>query len=147
MFYEANGTPITPGNVSSTGGEVRNKPEITAADGVQTSVTGFNPFFGTSAAAPHAAAIAALVLSGNPGLPPAEVRDALINTAIDIETPGRDNFTGSGVILADKVLAYTGASPQPLARVEQPTHLTGRRRLRARPGRHRQGDAAGDQRR
>ncbi|WP_410640160.1 S8 family serine peptidase [Amycolatopsis sp. lyj-346] len=121
MFYEANGTPITPGNVSSTGGEIRNKPEITAADGVTTSVTGFNPFFGTSAAAPHAAAIAALVLSGNPGLPPAEVREALINTAIDIETPGRDNFTGAGVILADKVLAYTGASPQPLAVAKQPT--------------------------
>ncbi|WP_328615038.1 S8 family serine peptidase [Amycolatopsis sp. NBC_00355] len=121
VFYEADGTPITPGNVSSTGGEVRNKPEITAADGVQTSVTGFNPFFGTSAAAPHAGAIAALVLSGNPGLPPSEVREALINTAVDIETPGRDNVTGSGVILADKVLAYTGASPQPLAVAKQPT--------------------------
>lgn len=121
MFYEADGTPITPGNVSSTGGEVRAKPEISAADGVTTSVTGFNPFFGTSAAAPHAAAIAALVLSGNPGLPPSEVREALINTAIDIETPGRDNFTGAGVILADKVLAYTGASPQPLAVAKQPT--------------------------
>ncbi|MET8853968.1 S8 family serine peptidase [Amycolatopsis sp. NPDC004625] len=121
VFYEANGTPITPGNVSSTGGEVRNKPEITAADGVQTSVTGFNPFFGTSAAAPHAAAIAALVLSGNPGLPPSEVREALISTAVDIEKPGPDNFTGAGVILADKVLAYTGASPQPLAVAKQPT--------------------------
>ncbi|GLY41979.1 hypothetical protein Amsp01_080020 [Amycolatopsis sp. NBRC 101858] len=121
VFYEADGTPITPGNVSSTGGEVRNKPEITAADGVKTSVSGFSPFFGTSAAAPHAGAIAALVLSGNPGLPPSEVREALINTAVDIETPGRDNFTGSGVILADKVLAYTGASPQPLAVAKQPT--------------------------
>ncbi|WP_284747174.1 S8 family serine peptidase [Amycolatopsis sp. RTGN1] len=121
VFYEADGTPITPGNVSSTGGEVRNKPEITAADGVKTSVPGFSPFFGTSAAAPHAGAIAALVLSGNPGLPPSEVREALINTAVDIETPGRDNFTGSGVILADKVLAYTGASPQPLVVAKQPT--------------------------
>nr|WP_225956866.1 S8 family serine peptidase [Amycolatopsis lexingtonensis] len=121
VFYEADGTPITPGNVSSTGGEVRNKPEITAADGVTTSVTGFNPFFGTSAAAPHAAAIASLVLSGNPGLPPSEVREALINTAVDIESPGRDNYTGAGVILADKVLAYTGASPQPLAVAKQPT--------------------------
>jgi subtilisin-like proprotein convertase family protein/subtilisin family serine protease len=121
VFYEADGRPITPGNVSSTGGEVRQKPEITAADGVTTSVTGFNPFFGTSAAAPHAAAIAALVLSGNPGLPPAEVREALINTAVDIEAAGRDNLTGAGVILADKVLAYTGASPQPLAVAKQPT--------------------------
>ncbi|GAA4525830.1 S8 family serine peptidase [Amycolatopsis samaneae] len=121
MFYQADGTPITPGNVSSTGGEVRQKPEITAADGVRTSVSGFDPFFGTSAAAPHAAAIASLVLSGNPGLSTADVREALLATAVDIETPGRDNTSGAGILLADKVLAYTGASPQPLAFAKQPT--------------------------
>ncbi|WP_340688720.1 S8 family serine peptidase [Amycolatopsis coloradensis] len=121
MFYQADGTPITPGDVSGTGGEVRAKPDITAADGVSTSVTGFTTFYGTSAAAPHAAAIAGLVLSGNPGLPPADVREALINTAVDILAPGRDNSSGAGVILADKVLAYTGASPQPLASAGQPT--------------------------
>ena len=38
--------------------QVRQKPDFTAADGVNTSVAGFKPFFGTSAAAPHAAAIA-----------------------------------------------------------------------------------------
>ncbi len=121
MFYQADGTPITPGNVSGTGGEVRAKPDITAADGVSTSVTGFTTFYGTSAAAPHAAAIAGLVLSGNPGLPPADVREALITTAVDILAPGRDPSSGAGVILADKVLAYTGASPQPLATAGQPT--------------------------
>ncbi len=121
IFYQADGTPITPGNVSGTGGEVRAKPDITAADGVSTSVTGFTTFYGTSAAAPHAAAIAGLVLSGNPGLPPADVREALINTAVDILAPGRDPSSGAGVILADKVLAYTGASPQPLATAGQPT--------------------------
>lgn len=121
VFYQADGTPITPGDVSVTGGEVRAKPDITAADGVSTSVTGFTTFYGTSAAAPHAAAIAGLVLSGNPGLPPADVREALITTAVDILTPGRDNSSGAGVVLADKVLAYTGASPQPLATVGRPT--------------------------
>ncbi|MFD9965422.1 S8 family serine peptidase [Amycolatopsis sp. NPDC058986] len=121
VFYQADGTPITPGNVSSTGGEVRQKPEITAADGVRTSVTGFDPFFGTSAAAPHAAAIASLVLSGNPGLSTADVREALLATAVDIETPGKDNTSGAGILLADKVLSYTGASPQPLAFAKQPT--------------------------
>ncbi|MEU3627952.1 neuroendocrine convertase 1 [Amycolatopsis coloradensis] len=121
VFYQADGTPITPGNVSGTGGEVRAKPDITAADGVSTSVTGFTTFYGTSAAAPHAAAIAGLVLSGNPGLPPADVREALITTAVDILSPGRDNSSGAGVILADKVLAYTGASPQPLATAGRPT--------------------------
>lgn len=120
VFFEGDGTPITPGNFSGNGGEVRQKPDITAADGVLTSVDGFDPFFGTSAAAPHAAAIAGLVLSGNPGIDPAEVRDALISTAIDIGAPGVDPVTGHGVILADRVLGYTGASPQPLAVTETP---------------------------
>ncbi|MPZ82748.1 MAG: S8 family serine peptidase [Actinophytocola sp.] len=120
VFYEADGTPITPGDVSSTGGEVRQKPDITAADGVRTSVGGFDPFYGTSAAAPHAAAIAGLVLSGNPGIDPAEIREALVNTAIDIQAPGFDGRSGHGVVLADKVLEYTGASPQPLAVAAQP---------------------------
>lgn len=120
VFFQADGTPITPGNFSASGGELRQKPDITAADGVMTSVDGFAPFFGTSAAAPHAAAIAGLVLSGNPGIDPAEVRDALINTAIDLGAPGVDPVTGHGVILADRVLGYTGASPQPLAVSEAP---------------------------
>ncbi|WP_083660910.1 S8 family serine peptidase [Actinophytocola xanthii] len=120
VFYEADGTPITPGNVSSTGGEVRQKPDITAADGVMTSVDGFDPFFGTSAAAPHAAAIAGLVLSGNPGIDPAEVREALTSTAIDIVEEGVDGRSGHGVVLADRVLDYTGASPQPLAQARGP---------------------------
>src|SRR5205814_439516 len=68
VFFQANGTPITPGNFSSSGGTVRQKPDITAADDVTTDVPGFAPFFGTSAAAPHAAAIAALVKSYNPSL-------------------------------------------------------------------------------
>jgi hypothetical protein len=62
VFYEANGTAITPGNFSSTGGDVRQKPDVAAADGVATSTPGFESFFGRSAAAPHAAAIGALVL-------------------------------------------------------------------------------------
>lgn len=120
VFYNADGTPITPGNFGSTGGETRQKPDITAADGVMTSVSGFDPFYGTSAAAPHAAAIAGLVLSGNPGIDPAEVRDALTSTAIDLGAAGVDPVTGHGVILADRVLGYTGASPQPLAVSETP---------------------------
>jgi hypothetical protein len=61
VFFDADGTPFTPGNFSSSGGVVRQKPDITAADGVMTATPGFNPFFGTSASAPHAAAIAGLM--------------------------------------------------------------------------------------
>jgi subtilisin-like proprotein convertase family protein len=121
IFYKADGTPVTPGNFLATGGEVRQKPDLTAADGVSTTVPGFEQFFGTSAAAPHAAAIAGLVLSGNPGLAPADVRAALINTSVDITASGVDNVSGAGILLADRVLAYTGASPQPLAEAQAPT--------------------------
>jgi subtilisin-like proprotein convertase family protein len=114
VFFRPDGTPITPGNFTSTGGEVRLKPDLAAADGVSTTVPGFERFFGTSASAPHAAAIAALVLSGNPGITPAEVRRALTGTAIDIEQPGWDRDTGHGIVMADRALRYTGATPQPL---------------------------------
>ncbi|MGW4063746.1 S8 family peptidase [Amycolatopsis sp. NPDC004747] len=110
LFYNADGTAITPGNVSSTGGTVRNKPDITAADGVATSVTGFQPFFGTSAAAPHAAAIAALLLSGKPTATPAEIRTALVSSSIDLGAPGFDTVTGSGVIMAGPALAALGVA-------------------------------------
>src|SRR5262249_32647740 len=86
-FYQADGTPITPGNFLSTGGAVRQKPDVAAADGVATSVPGFNPFFGTSAAAPHAAAIAALLKSYNPTLTPVQIRQVLTGSALDIEGP------------------------------------------------------------
>ncbi|UOX89422.1 S8 family serine peptidase [Amycolatopsis sp. FBCC-B4732] len=112
LFYNADGTAITPGNVSSTGGTTRNKPDITAADGVATSVTGFQPFFGTSAAAPHAAAIAALLLSGKPTATPAQIRSALVSSAIDLGAPGFDTVTGTGVIMAGPALAALGVQPK-----------------------------------
>lgn len=100
IFFQANGTEYTPGNVSATGGIVRQKPDITAADGVQvTGVGGFpSPFFGTSAAAPHAAAIAGLIKSANPAFTPAQIRTALTSTAIDIMSAGTDNISGAGII-------------------------------------------------
>lgn len=121
MFYKPDGTPYTPGNLTATGGVVRQKPDITAADGVMTSVDGYDPFFGTSAAAPHAAAIAALVLSGNPGAGESLVREAFDRTALDLAPKGVDDRTGHGVILATRVLANTGATPQPLVTAGTPT--------------------------
>ncbi|WP_410627754.1 S8 family serine peptidase [Amycolatopsis sp. cmx-8-4] len=112
LFYNADGTAITAGNVSSTGGTTRNKPDITAADGVSTSVTGFQPFFGTSAAAPHAAAIAALLLSGKPTATPAQIRSALVSSAIDLGTPGFDTVTGNGLIMTGPALAALGVQPK-----------------------------------
>lgn len=112
IILSPTGAELTPGNRTSTGGVVRQKPDITAADGVDTAAPGFNPFYGTSAAAPHAAAIAALIKSAQPGLTPAQVRTALINSAIDIETPGVDRDTGAGIIMPQEALEEVGATPQ-----------------------------------
>jgi Subtilase family len=98
VFYQADGTPITPGDFSSTGGTVRPKPDVAAADCVAVSTPGFNPFCGTSASAGHAAAIAALVKSANPALTAAQVRTALTSTALDIEAPGFDRDSGFGLL-------------------------------------------------
>lgn len=102
VFFNADGTPITPGNFSSTGGAVRQKPDIAAADGVMTYV--FGHFFGTSAAAPHAAAIAALLWSYDRVLTPEEIRAALTSTALDIEEPGADASSGAGIVMAYEAL-------------------------------------------
>jgi Subtilase family len=78
--------------------ELRPKPEITGIDGVSvTGAAGFpNPFFGTSAAAPHIAALAALIRQANLGLSPAAVKQALQSTAVDLGTTGFDTVFGSG---------------------------------------------------
>lgn len=103
IFYQADGTAFTPGNTSSTGGILRQKPDIAATDNVSVTGAGGFPilFGGTSAAAPHAAAVAGLLKSGNPSLTPAQIRTALQGTAVDIETPGVDRDSGFGIVMAD----------------------------------------------
>ncbi|HEY7181700.1 MAG TPA: post-COAP-1 domain-containing protein, partial [Blastocatellia bacterium] len=110
VFFQADGTPITPGDFLATGGLLRQKPDITAADGVSvTGVGGFgSPFFGTSAAAPHAGAIAGLLKSANPSFTPAQIRAALTGSAIDIEAPGVDRDSGAGIIDAFAALQFLG---------------------------------------
>ena len=102
IFFNGDSTAITPGNFSASGGTTLNKPDVTAADGVSvTGVGGFgSPFYGTSAAAPTAASVAALVLSAKPGLTAAQMRTALTSTAIDIMAPGFDRDAGSGIVMA-----------------------------------------------
>jgi hypothetical protein len=100
VFFEADGSSITPGDLSSSGGELRSKPDLAAADCVSTATPGFDPFCGTSAAAPHAAAIAALLIerAGGPGVAdPGEIDSALRGAARDIEAPGADRDAGAGI--------------------------------------------------
>jgi hypothetical protein len=96
VFFNADGTAITPGNFSSTGGTLRQKPDFVAAAGVATATPGFNPFYGSSAAAPHAAAIAAQALDAVGNTP--NTRAAIEYSTIDIETFGFDVTSGWGIL-------------------------------------------------
>jgi subtilisin family serine protease len=111
MFFNPDGSPITPGNFlfGTNGGTTFQKPDFTAADGVSAKTPGFNPFFGTSAAAPHAAGVAALVKAANPSLTGPQIRTILINTALDNMAVGPDRDGGYGIVVAKAaVLAALG---------------------------------------
>ena len=100
--------------------EIREKPEIVAPDNTNTTFLfegndpdgdGFPNFPGTSAAAPHAAGVAALLLDANPEATPEQVYQALEQSALDMDNPytqgadpGYDVATGNGFIQADRAL-------------------------------------------
>jgi hypothetical protein len=125
--------PLVQESFSSQGGTYvsnvqRNKPDIIAPDGVNTTVAlgvtdydhnSFINFFGTSAAAPHAAAVAALIMEGKKKflnqavVTPAEIKSLLQTTARDMNTPGFDFNTGFGFINPDSAMR-TFAKPDPV---------------------------------
>jgi streptogramin lyase len=111
IFYDRNGNPITH-DLTSVGGLLLRKPELSAAACITTDVPGpvsnpdeFHPFCGTSAAAPHAAAIAALVLESRPSLTSEQVRGALMSSSLDIETPRWDDASGCGIAMPGAAVA------------------------------------------
>ena len=114
IFFNPDGSPVSADNFlfASNGGTIRQKPDIAAADGVSTSVPGFTTFFGTSAAAPHAAAIAALIKSAAPTLTSQQIRDLMVSTALDIGPVGWDRTAGIGIVTP--LGSYLTLSPSPL---------------------------------
>jgi subtilisin-like proprotein convertase family protein len=114
IFWDRNSQPINPAKpiptFASGGGVSRAKPDIAAADGVVTTLppgSGLNPFFGTSAAAPHAGAIAALLKAA--GFSPSQIRAAIVASALDIEATGPDRDSGRGIVSAFNALQKAGA--------------------------------------
>jgi hypothetical protein len=98
--------------------DVRAKPSLAAPDGVATSVFGFSSFSGTSAAAPAAAGIAALILSAKPLMSMDVLSSIMTNTANALDcttTPGApDRDCGSGFLLADRALAMALDATAPI---------------------------------
>ena len=96
--------------------EIIAKPDVTATDCGRTTffarlVSGVWRFCGTSAAAPHAAAVAALLRQGNPGAAEQQIRDSLLETAVPVGSfPPK--AVGSGLIDA---MAAVESLPEPVA--------------------------------
>ncbi|MBN2410152.1 S8 family serine peptidase [candidate division KSB1 bacterium] len=95
-----------PVTISYPSSESRAKPDICGIDGVDvTGAGGFSdPFYGTSAAAPHIAAIAAQLWSALPSSTGDEIRDMITDDAVDMGSGGFDNVFGYG--RADALAAY-----------------------------------------
>ncbi len=102
-----------PTTVSFPVPQVRRVPNVSAPDCVatQTGALGFfsNPFCGTSAAAPHMAGVAALLIQRNPGLNSRQLHGLLTGTAADVGFPGYDFVAGFG--RGDALPAAIGAAP------------------------------------
>lgn len=74
----------------------RRKPDIAGLARVTTAAYKGEPFYGTSAAAPHVSGAAALVFGAQQGATNDQVRAFLEKNAKDLEEPGPESKTGFG---------------------------------------------------
>lgn len=91
----------------------RYKPDVSGTDGVSVTANGgfVSPFYGTSAATPHIAAICAQIWSFDPSMTNTTVRNILQNTAVDLGAAGYDTIYGYG--RADALAAMAGLNSCP----------------------------------
>jgi serine protease AprX len=121
---------ITVGNMRDTGkggfvltdsssrgptADGRIKPDL-CAPGTQilaakANTNGYVPMTGTSMACPFVAGVAALMLQANPGMPPAEVKRTLKETAVHFGPEGENNEFGAGRLDGYVALAAAAGTP------------------------------------
>jgi hypothetical protein len=100
------------------------KPDVSATDrGITTFFGSGNRFSGTSAAAPHAAAVGALQLSANPTLSKSELELAQKNTARPVGAFG-PNDMGAGLIDAQAAIASVPPPPPTVAITNPPAAIS-----------------------
>jgi subtilisin family serine protease len=123
--------------------QMRQKPNFVGPDGINDTFLGqvlaagyftstvkqcqnnanFPNFLGTSAATPHAAGVAALLLQANPALTPAEIYNAMQSTASAMGAVPNAS-SGYGFIQADAALASVQVKPLPPTVSVTPTSIT-----------------------
>ena len=102
----------------------RSKPDLCGIDGVTvTGAGGFPvPFYGTSAAAPHIAAIAAQLWGAFPAKTGDEIRTTLYSSALDLGSAGYDNVFGYG--RADALDAFVAIVPPTIIAFNPPSPVS-----------------------
>lgn len=97
------------------------KPDV-SAPGVSTKshdvCSGYSFKSGTSMATPHVAGAVALMLSSSPGLTHDDLKQILMETAVDLGAPGMDNEYGMGRVDAYEAVLNT-ATPDGRVRIRE----------------------------
>jgi hypothetical protein len=96
------------GNDTFLGFTLTSSQASTTIAGCKDSLS-YPNFFGTSAATPHVASIAALMLEANPATTPAQIYQALRDSALPMSGPTPNFESGYGFVQAD---AAFGLTPQ-----------------------------------
>ena len=116
--YSSQGPSTIYTNFSTQTSTERDGLDVAGIDGVWTKANDLGffgeedvPFNGTSAAAPHIAAIAALLKEIDPSLTPSEVVDLIGDNAVDLGTTGYDDVFGNG--RADALAIISAATERP----------------------------------
>jgi len=76
------------------------KAQVGQSATVEVKATSYAFYDGTSMATPHVSAVAALVWSYFPTCTGSQIRASLTKSALDLETAGKDNKTGYGMVRA-----------------------------------------------
>ena len=111
LLFANNGTPLSSPDALSP-------VAVSGVDDINTTVSDLTDFYGTSAAAASLAGVAALILSANPNLTPAEVEQIMEETALPMANSA---VSGAGLVAVDAAVAAAEAAAAPAVAVTNVT--------------------------